>query len=93
MLVTGLFDGTWEFKWETFVGSGTSGVFGMYAESAVGQGALRLNDKFLAPPVAPGRLNDPPRKGGTPGDGLGASTAPSTGPGAGPARSWDAACP
>ncbi|MFJ8171148.1 hypothetical protein ACIQ64_22185 [Streptomyces sp. NPDC094473] len=84
VLVTGLFDGTWEFKWETFVGSGTSGVFGMYAESAVGQGALWLNDKFLAPPVAPGRLNDPPRKGGTPGDGPGASTAPSTGPGAGP---------
>ncbi|MYS02101.1 hypothetical protein GTW45_18415, partial [Streptomyces sp. SID4940] len=84
VLVTGLFDGTWEFKWETFVGSGTSGVFGMYAESAVGRGALWLNDKFPAPPVASGRLNDPPRTGGTPGDGPVARTAPSTGPGAGP---------
>ncbi|WP_461027610.1 WXG100-like domain-containing protein, partial [Streptomyces sparsus] len=69
VLVTGLFDGNWEFKWETFVGSGTSGVFGMYAESAVGGGALWLNNKVFAPPVGPDSLNDLPRTGGTGGTG------------------------
>ncbi|MEU5716190.1 hypothetical protein AB0G71_10440 [Streptomyces sp. NPDC020403] len=86
VLVTGAFDGTWEFKWETFVGSGTSGVFGMYAESAAGGAALRLNNKFFAPAVAPDGLNEPPRTGGTAGGGApGVRTVPpSSGPGAGP---------
>lgn len=86
VLVTGAFDGTWEFTWETFVGSGTSGMFGMYAESAIGGAALRLNNKFLAPAVAPGELNDPPRTGAADGGGApGTRTVPpSAGPGVGP---------
>ncbi len=86
VLVTGAFDGTWEFTWETFVGSGTSGVFGMYAESAIGGAALRLNNKFLAPAVAPGELNDPPRTGTADDSGAPGTRAvpPPTGPGAGP---------
>ncbi|MFE5238788.1 MULTISPECIES: lonely Cys domain-containing protein [unclassified Streptomyces] len=69
VLVTGLFDGKWEFKWETFVGSGTSGVFGMYAESAIGGGALWLNNKFFAAPVPSGGINELPGPGDRSGDG------------------------
>ncbi|MFJ4842033.1 lonely Cys domain-containing protein [Streptomyces sp. NPDC088746] len=99
VLVNGLFDGNWEFKWETFVGAGTSGVFGMYAESAVGGGALWLNNKFFAPPVSPDSLNDLPGAGGsgggdgatrtvpapvsTTGSGLGSGPGPGLVPGTG----------
>ncbi|WP_330113837.1 hypothetical protein [Streptomyces sp. MUM 178J] len=45
-LVQGAFEGDWDFKWETFVGSGTSSMFDVVAGGAVGGGALWLHNKW-----------------------------------------------
>ncbi|WP_032795096.1 hypothetical protein, partial [Streptomyces mediolani] len=42
VIINGAFYDKWEFKWETFVGSGTSTVFDMGAGLAVGAGAFSI---------------------------------------------------
>ncbi|MEU3185087.1 hypothetical protein ABZ707_12925 [Streptomyces sp. NPDC006923] len=83
VVVTGIFDNNWSFKWETFVGSGTSGVFGTFAESSIGAGASWLNSKFFSGPAGPGPFpvrNDLPPMSETGGGGPGPRNAPE-GPG------------
>ncbi|MFE6281200.1 hypothetical protein [Streptomyces sp. NPDC057877] len=56
-LIQGAFEGDWDFKWETFVGSGTSAMFDVVAGGAVLAGALWLHDKFR-PTTDSGTAND-----------------------------------
>ncbi len=83
-LVQGAFEGDWDFKWETFVGSGTSSVFDVVAGGAVAGGALWLHNKFTTDvdlgPLNDTSLLDAGGKGGPSG-----SSAPGPGPAPAPA--------
>ncbi|MFD5934379.1 hypothetical protein [Streptomyces sp. NPDC060333] len=70
-LIQGVFEGTWEFSWDTFVGSGTSSAFETIAGGAVGGGALWLRHAYLSEPGAgdPSSVNRPPARGGPEGTG------------------------
>ncbi|MCY0941816.1 hypothetical protein OTB23_10805 [Streptomyces sp. H34-AA3] len=50
-LIQGAFEGTWDFSWSTFVGSGTSSAFETVAGGAVGGGALWLHHTYLPDPA------------------------------------------
>ncbi|MGI5446943.1 hypothetical protein ACQEVM_14440 [Streptomyces sp. CA-243310] len=87
-LVQGVFEGTWEFSWDTFVGSGTGSAFETIAGGAVGGGALWLRHAYLSDPGAgdPSSVNRPPARGGPEGtggprpSGRAAPTAPAASP-------------
>ncbi|WP_327167289.1 hypothetical protein [Streptomyces subrutilus] len=82
VLIRGAFDGVWEFKWETFVGSGTSSMFEVTADGALGGGGLWLHKWLFDPedftdlnrvdppdgpgPRGPGDFEGPPRSGPVP---------------------------
>ncbi|WP_367572055.1 hypothetical protein [Streptomyces globisporus] len=72
VIINGAFYDKWEFKWETFVGSGTSTVFDMGAGLAIGAGAFSIynnyfnNDRFTDVNELPGPDS---RLGGGPGSG------------------------
>ncbi|MEU6158716.1 hypothetical protein ABZ836_10545, partial [Streptomyces sp. NPDC047130] len=80
-LIQGAFEGDWDFKWETFVGSGTSSVFDVVAGGAVAGGALWLHNKFTTG-TGLGDFNDTSLLGigGDGGDGPSGSAAPGPGP-------------
>ncbi|WP_392896913.1 hypothetical protein [Streptomyces sp. LN699] len=70
-LIQGVFEGTWEFSWDTFVGSGTSSAFETIAGGAVGGGALWLH-RALLPDLGAGdssSVNRLPGRGGPGGTG------------------------
>jgi hypothetical protein len=95
-LVQGAFEGTWDFKWETFVGSGTSSMFDVVAGGAALAGALWLHDKFTTTTDF-GDVNDSTtfldKDGGTTGTSGPAPTpappTPTPAPGPLPTRSTD----
>ncbi|MGW0608020.1 hypothetical protein ACWD3O_29420, partial [Streptomyces sp. NPDC002640] len=82
-LIQGAFEGDWDFKWETFVGSGTSSVFDVIAGGAAAGGALWLHHKFNADTDF-GDVNDTSLLGIGGGGGDGGPSG-STVPGPGPA--------
>ncbi|NEC45893.1 hypothetical protein G3I63_30045, partial [Streptomyces sp. SID8016] len=47
VIINGAFYDKWEFKWETFVGSGTSTVFDLGAGLAVGAGAFSIYNNYF----------------------------------------------
>ncbi|MBK6044688.1 VWA domain-containing protein, partial [Streptomyces sp. MBT55] len=47
VIINGAFYDKWEFKWETFVGSGTSTVFDMGAGLAIGAGAFSIYNNYF----------------------------------------------
>ncbi|MET9442317.1 hypothetical protein [Streptomyces sp. NPDC006610] len=95
-LVQGAFEGTWDFKWETFVGSGTSSMFDVVAGGGALAGALWLHDKFTTTTDF-GDVNDSTtfldKDGGTAGTSGPAPTpappTPTPAPGPLPTRSTD----
>ncbi|MEU6483646.1 hypothetical protein [Streptomyces sp. NPDC046887] len=66
VLVQGIFEGVWEFKWETFVGSGTSSMFQVVTDAGIGGGGLWLN-KWLTDTRAFPEVNRVGPAGGGPG--------------------------
>ncbi|MEU9579125.1 hypothetical protein AB0D95_17980, partial [Streptomyces chilikensis] len=83
-LVQGAFEGDWDFKWETFVGSGTSSVFDVIAGGAAAGGALWLHHKFTTD-TGLGDLNDTSLLDIGGNGGPGGSSAPGPGPAPAPA--------
>ena len=85
-LINGAFEGNWEFKWETFVGAGSSGVFGLGAGLALGGAGLYTYNKWFADSNAfNDHINELPGTKGPlgSGDGSGSTKSPisiSTGP-------------
>ncbi|MCY0958415.1 hypothetical protein [Streptomyces sp. H27-H5] len=75
VLVKGAFEGVWEFKWETFVGSGTSSMFEVMADGALGGGGLWLH-KWLTDSRDFTDLNDIDFSGGPDGRGPGGFDGP-----------------
>ncbi|MGI5446940.1 hypothetical protein ACQEVM_14425 [Streptomyces sp. CA-243310] len=75
VLVKGAFEGVWEFKWETFVGSGTSSMFEVMADGALGGGGLWLH-KWLTDSRDFTDLNDVDFPGGPDSRGPGGSDGP-----------------
>ncbi|WP_344443657.1 hypothetical protein, partial [Streptomyces kunmingensis] len=47
VIINGAFYDKWEFKWETFVGSGTSTLFDLGAGLALGAGAIQIYNKYF----------------------------------------------
>ncbi|WP_327167286.1 hypothetical protein [Streptomyces subrutilus] len=81
-LVQGAFEGTWDFSWDTFLGSGTSSMFETVAGGGVGAGALWLHRTYLSDPGAadPSSVNRLPHRGSPEGNGGPHGPGPTTRP-------------
>ncbi|MFD4843780.1 hypothetical protein ACFWP1_10785, partial [Streptomyces sp. NPDC058425] len=75
-VVQGAFEGEWDFKWETFVGAGTSSVITVIAGGALVLGGLKVN-KFLTTTEFDG-INDSTSPPGDTGNGGGRTVPPPT---------------
>ncbi|MFE1458919.1 hypothetical protein ACFW7K_29640, partial [Streptomyces sp. NPDC058735] len=69
VIVNGAFYDKWEFKWETFVGSGTSNLFEAGAGLAIGAGAFSIYNSYFADGNRFTDLNDLPGPGSRLGEG------------------------
>ncbi|WP_405537424.1 hypothetical protein OG787_31905 [Streptomyces sp. NBC_00075] len=63
-IIKGAFEGNWEFKWETFVGGGSSAVFDLGAGLAAGGAGLYAYNKWFADTnLSADQINDLPTDG------------------------------
>ncbi|MER5874118.1 hypothetical protein ABT106_31150, partial [Streptomyces sp. NPDC002044] len=81
-LIQGAFEGTWDFSWSTFIGSGTSSAFETVAGGAVGGGALWLHHAYVPAPASadPSTVNRLPGQGGSRGGGGPGASGPAAPP-------------
>ena len=86
VIINGAFEGNWEFKWETFVGSGLSGVAELGAAAGLGAGGLVIYNKYFNKDLLD-KINPPPKPGSVLGSDPGGGSEKGPGPSKSPVSS------